>query len=135
MDNNKSGISLKMIDLYFSEINFKNNKIIGKTKLEINHKITQSFSEENINCVTIEISTSILSDNGSIELFIKTIGIFELLDETLDDVTKDILFSRNTVAIMFPFIRSQVSLITTQPGLQPIMMQPINVNSLYEDKK
>ena len=32
----------------------------------------------------------------------------------------------NTVAIMFPFIRSQVTLLTTQPGMTPIVLPPIN---------
>ena len=42
---------------------------------------------------------------------------------------------KNTVAIMFPFIRSQVSILTTQPGMIPIVMPPININALVEDMK
>ena len=34
---------------------------------------------------------------------------------------------------MMPFIRSQVSLLTTQPGLTPILLQPIDVNALVDN--
>ena len=36
------------------------------------------------------------------------------------------IIKNNTVAIMFPFIRSQVTLLTTQPGMTPIVLPPIN---------
>jgi preprotein translocase subunit SecB len=36
---------------------------------------------------------------------------------------------KNTVAIMFPYVRSQMSLITTQPGMSPIIVPAINVNA------
>ena len=36
------------------------------------------------------------------------------------------IIKTNTVAIMFPFIRSQVTLLTTQPGMTPIVLPPIN---------
>ena len=32
----------------------------------------------------------------------------------------------NTVAIKFPFIRSQVTLLTSQPGMTPIVLPAIN---------
>ena len=38
----------------------------------------------------------------------------------------------NTVAIIFPFIRSQISLLTMQPGLAPIMLPPMNLNALID---
>ena len=50
-----------------------------------------------------------------------------------DEFAKEILL-KNTVAIMLPFIRSQVSLLTTQPGMKPIMLQPMDVNQLFDKK-
>ena len=48
--------------------------------------------------------------------------------------TYDALVKANTVAIIFPFIRSQISLLTTQPGMKPIIMPPININSIIQSK-
>ena len=39
------------------------------------------------------------------------------------------------ISIIFPFIRSQVSLLTTQPGITPIMIPPINLNSLIDSEE
>lgn len=48
-----------------------------------------------------------------------------------DDYSKEeSIINANTIAIMFPFIRSQVSLLTTQPGMSPIMLPPINTAKL-----
>lgn len=41
------------------------------------------------------------------------------------DLVRSIM-DTNAVAIMFPFVRSQVSLLTTQPGMTPVVLPPIN---------
>ena len=46
-----------------------------------------------------------------------------------DDYSKEVI-NTNTVAIMFPFIRSQVTLLTSQPGMVPIILPAINTHKL-----
>jgi preprotein translocase subunit SecB len=43
-----------------------------------------------------------------------------------------IILKKNSVAIMFPFIRSQVSLITTQPGMIPVQLPLVDVNKMVK---
>jgi len=38
----------------------------------------------------------------------------------------------NAIAIIFPYMRSQVTLMTAQPNLPPIVLPPININSLLK---
>ena len=38
----------------------------------------------------------------------------------------------NAVAIMFPFLRSQISLLTTQPDMIPVVLPAININKLLK---
>lgn len=52
--------------------------------------------------------------------------------DTNDPIKEKTLINANTVAIMFPFIRSQVSLMTTQPGMSPIVLPPINTAKFME---
>lgn len=47
-----------------------------------------------------------------------------------DYSNEDKVVGDNTVAIMFPFIRSQITLMTSQPGMQPIVLPPINATKL-----
>ena len=41
----------------------------------------------------------------------------------------------NAVAIMFPYLRSEVSLLTTQPGIAPVVLPPINVQQLMAQRR
>lgn len=49
---------------------------------------------------------------------------FEYETETYEK--EESIIKANTVAIMFLFIRSQVTLLTTQPGMTPIVLPAIN---------
>lgn len=40
---------------------------------------------------------------------------------------------QNAVAILFPYIRSQISLLTAQPETTPIVLPPLNIAQLVED--
>ena len=69
------------------------------------------------------------------ELNLETVAFFKLDNqgEKISEQTAEQILKKNTVAIMFPFIRSQVSILTTQPGMIPIVMPPININALVDD--
>lgn len=38
----------------------------------------------------------------------------------------------NAIAIMFPYLRAQVSLMTAQPNIPTISLKPVNINALLE---
>lgn len=129
---------LNMVDLYFAEIKFSQNKTkVGRLSLEISHKIN-SYDDPNIlGQKVIEIITAIFEPTGRLNIIIKTIGVFEIKEtsEKINQELKNELMKKNAVAIMLPFIRSQVALISAQPGLAPIMMPLINVNNLVDNNK
>lgn len=43
------------------------------------------------------------------------------------------IIRQNAVAIIFPYIRSQISLLTAQPGMVPVVLPPLNIVQLLED--
>lgn len=45
-----------------------------------------------------------------------------------------VIIKKNTIAIMFPFVRSQISLLTTQPGMMPVVLPPINTAKFDEEE-
>ena len=53
---------------------------------------------------------------------------------TTQHVNMDIL-EKNTIAIMFPYIRSYISIITTQPGMNPIVLPAMNIVAMINDQK
>lgn len=76
------------------------------------------------------------SEKQTFRLLIEIIGYFGF--DSKEDVhlqNKEIIIQKNTLAILFPYLRSQVTLITAQPGMEPIIIPPININSLIEKAK
>lgn len=55
---------------------------------------------------------------------------FVQVDQDVPD--RDILLTKNTVAILFPYVRSQMSLITSQPDTIPVMLPAMNINTLVD---
>lgn len=43
------------------------------------------------------------------------------------------IIKQNAVAIIFPYIRSQISLLTAQPEMTPVVLPPVNIVQLLED--
>lgn len=51
----------------------------------------------------------------------------------LEQEKKDIIITKNTVAILFPYLRSQVTLMTAQPDIEPVVIPAININALLKN--
>lgn len=131
MNNNANSI-LRMEDIYFPNFNFRFNKENNKNiELDINYNINVENTEDAKTKVTIE--TIITNKDDLLSLDIVCIGIFSLddnYDNIFDEKMKEDILHLNTISIMFPYIRSQIALITTQPGLNTIQLPIIDVNKL-----
>lgn len=131
MANTKSSV-LEMIDFYFSKFSFDHEKVSKQIYKKYNTNITINYAEneEDKNLIRVTIDTNISNEEENLKLYIQAVGFFKLNSEDMTEEISEQILKRNTVAIMFPFIRSQVSLLTTQPGLMPVMIQPIDFNSI-----
>lgn len=122
---------LNMIDMYFSRFQFFNKRKIESFNLRVNHKVSRRVDEEKNTEITI--LTTIENDSKDVSLELVTVGVFNLVGEE-DEALKEEILNKNTFAILFPFIRSQISLMTTQPGFTPIILPPINVNDYVDNE-
>lgn len=55
------------------------------------------------------------------------------LDETLEN--KDILLNSNAVSILFAYVRAQLTLLTAQPGMTPIVLPVMNIARMIEESE
>lgn len=122
---------LEMQSFYFPEysMKFSGGSI---SKVSFSHKISYLPNGNDRNQIKVQILTTIVSEEKNLELSLTALGTFRLDGKDLSDKTAEQILKKNTVSIMFPFVRSQVSLLTTQPGLVPILLQPIDVNALVD---
>ncbi len=75
------------------------------------------------------LSTSVGDENENIYVNVKGKAIFHTQQKNMD------ILEKNSIAIMFPYIRSYISIITTQPGMVPIVLPAMNIIAMINDKK
>lgn len=124
---------LQMKDIYFSKIECLQNKDLsklGEVNLKTNYKVDIKDINEDEKEILFEVQ--IFSEDERLTINLVANGLFKLDSVNLSKEEKDIVFRHNAVAIMFPFIRSQVALITAQPGLNSVMLQPINTSKIWD---
>ncbi len=116
--------SLQMKNFYFSKFSFVRDKVIknGELNADIKKGIIPIGNHE----YNVILTTKIEKDDMNIELVAEA----QFLYESEDYSREESIINTNTVAIMFPFIRSQVTLLTSQPGMAPIILPPINTQKL-----
>ena len=61
---------------------------------------------------------------------VRASGYFQI-SEAVED--SDILIQQNAIAIVFPYIRSQISLLTAQPEVDPVILPPMNIAQMVKE--
>lgn len=127
----KFSSALKLKKLYFKNIEFKRNKdeiSSHELKMGINKSLKYLSKTE----AEATLNTVISASDQSFTVSATLIGNFELL-ANMDDKVLHHIMETNTFAIMFPYLRSQISLITSQPDMTPVVIPAININALVSD--
>lgn len=123
---------LKLEDLYFQKILFDR---IGKKNEEdlsfqIQADIEENIKQSHLYKVTLTVTGK---KEEEYELQVSIVGIFSI-DENAN-ITEDMrktLIAKNTIAILMPYVRSQISLITAQPGVECVVLPPFNINNIVK---
>lgn len=120
MEINEMKSNLKMSDLYFSSCSIERacNVENGEYKADLQRNITQTDEHQ----YDIELKLVVRKTDLVVSIVAKAHFEYEADEYEMEDS----IVKTNTVAIMFPFIRSQVTLLTTQPGMTPIVLPAIN---------
>lgn len=79
------------------------------------------------NTYEVILNTTVSDNDEKIFVNVKGRAIFFTQQENMD------ILEKNTIAIMFPYIRSYISTITTQPGMNPIVLPAMNIVAMVND--
>ncbi len=94
-----------------------------------NFDVKRSIEKKDNNRYAIILDAEVENEDASISIIVKCRGKFRTEQENRD------LIERNAIAIMFPYLRSYISTITTQPGMLPIVLPAMNIISMLNDDK
>lgn len=116
--------SLLMDNVYFEDVHLSTTgaKAVGDGNADVSFKIGVPEIADNKMIIKMYCTVSI---EGVMKLDICLVGRFGADDE---EFLKRMI--PNAVAIMFPYMRTQVSLMTAQPNLPTLVLPAININSL-----
>lgn len=130
--NNTHSI-LKLKSIIVKEFSFDRQLIFDSNILP---KITLTKKIETNDDVDSYVTLAIkLIADAAYSLSLSIVGIFSVSDEDEKkiDISKEVLLEKNAISILFPYLRSQITLLTSQPSFQPIVLPPININALFDD--
>lgn len=121
---------LKLNRVYFNEISYHYHAK-SEQKIEYIFTFEKSLEEIDNNKYQICLRCNVKDKTDTVELHIQVVGEFEC--ELEDGEFKTGILNENAIAILFPYLRSQICLVTMQPEQIPINLPAINVLSLFEE--
>lgn len=120
---------LKLQKVVFDKIVFERTGFKNEEELQINMKVQIAEDVENdIYKVTIGVN-GIKKDEYNLEVQIS--GFFTFNDSSSN--MKEIFLNQNAVAILMPYVRSQISLLTAQPETECVVLPPFNIAKMMRE--
>ena len=111
--------------IQFERIGFKNTK-----ELEFGLQVQIGAGENNIYKVTLVLNGT---KQDEYNIVISLSGFFEVeSQEKSDNKMVQDLINKNAVAILMPYLRSELTLLTAQPDTDSVVLPPFNINKMFE---
>lgn len=120
---------LKLNTLVFDEIVFKRLGMQNENELEVSFSVSigTNISDPSVKKVSVQI-TGEKKDEYTFE--IQATGIFSYNGDA-----NDAIIQQNAVAIVMPYVRSEVSILTAQPGVESVVLPPFNIVEMMKTSK
>lgn len=127
--------SILILDkLVFDKIEFKRTGMKNESEIEFNlQTVINKKKNEEIYRVTLMLSGN-KEKEYTIEIVLSGYFSFEE-NKKMDAELKQTLISQNAVAIIMPYLRSQVSLITAQPEVDCVVLPPFDITQMLAEEK
>lgn len=128
----KSESALVAKKIFIERMSFCRNEVangmihLSQSSIEKN---IEKIGEDNYRC-SLELRMSDAEESAELEIVVS--GFFEFKAD-LKEEQKDVIITKNTMAILFPYLRAQATLVTSQPDVEPVVIPAININALLQN--
>ena len=110
----------------FDRKGFKNNK-----ELEFELQVQIGLDKNSTYKVTLVLNGT---KQDEYDIVISLSGFFAIeTQEELDDNVVRNLINKNAVAILMPYLRSELTLLTAQPDTDSVVLPPFNINKMFKN--
>jgi preprotein translocase subunit SecB len=134
MDGQANECELQLHNVYIENIEFKRTDAYTEDNDDLSFKVGYAITQGDDNKIhKVSIALDVIDDQSN-NLSIKIIvaGIFSLLSES---TVGENLLQKNTLAILFPYVRSFLTTVTSQSGVKPLILPTINFNALVDNQE
>ncbi|MBT4922657.1 MAG: protein-export chaperone SecB [Rickettsiales bacterium] len=143
-DNKSKNVQLNIISQYIKDLSFENprapkslSQVKASPNIQFNLDVKINDLQTGAYEVELVINAKAMSTEDTPEVIfileLKYAGLFEVQVE--DDKTKQQILYIKCPELIYPFARSIVANITTDSGFPPLMMGPINFESIFQSQK
>ena len=122
----ESPLVLEKIEIVESTFRKRDEAIDG---LELGVQVERKLNKLDDGFFEVLLETTVSDEEEKVFVNVKGRAIFSTQQENMD------ILEKNTIAIMFPYIRSYISIVTTQPGMNPIVLPAMNIVAMVNDQK
>lgn len=129
--------TLKFKNYIVEKIEFNANFNYSGDEKEIDFDLDSKYAIENNNFVLhleIIIFPDAEKNDYPFTMKVKIIGLFEV-DSEEDEKTKLDFAEKNSIAILFPYLRALTSVYSSNANVGTLILPPINVVKYLSDKK
>lgn len=124
---------LKLDHIVFDKIVFERQGFQNENEFDFNlqSNISQRDGSEIYRCTLLLKGHK--PDEYTMEISLTGFFVLSNADD-LSESMKNNLVSKNTVAILMPYLRSEVSLLTAQPNTDTVVLPVFNINNMIDDE-
>lgn len=120
---------LKLEHLVFDELSFKREGFKNDNELQLEFGFRFKDGPEGSFITSIRV---IGRKKDEYSFVVRVSGYFQPGDS---NANRDTLMEQNASAIIFPYVRSQISLLTAQPETDTVVLPAMNIAALIEEAK
>lgn len=138
---NKNRSVLEFDNYYIDEFVFKKNENFTKDQdqkidVDLNFEFDTVRNKNNFKrIVTCYIfDQNYVENNKPFYLKLKINGLFSLANYDENNRKHKEIIKKNTLAILFPYIRSIISHMTLEMQVGPVQMPPMNINHFFDEQ-
>ncbi len=131
MGNFNSVLSLQK--MVFDRIEFERKGFKNTKELKFELQVQIGIDENDTYKVTLVLNGT---KQDEYDIVISVSGFFSVEGhEKLEDKFVQDLINKNAVAILMPYLRSELTLLTAQPDTDSVLLPPFNINKMFENQK
>lgn len=122
---------LTLQKMVFDRIEFDRKGFKNNEELELKLQVQIGSDKNGTYKVTLVLNGT---KQGEYSIVISLSGFFAVeAQEKLDDKVVQSLINKNAVAILMPYLRSELTLLTAQPDTDSVVLPPFNINKMFKN--